>query len=121
MTSKSAVFKNNIDISGNLDVSGNLSLSETLKLGDSATLNIHGLDIPSLPIDLCGQIITVNSSGNGLEWIKSDAVGGSSEDTDGPSNFYENATIDATSTNLDNTKSGFYKSLLTTLDISINE
>lgn len=46
MTSKSAVFKNNIDISGNLDVSGNLSLSETLKLGDSATLNIHGLDIP---------------------------------------------------------------------------
>lgn len=120
MTPKSAVFKNNIDISGNLDVSGNLSLSETLKLGDSATLNIHGLDIPSLPTDLCGQIIAVNSSGTGLEWIKSDAVGGSSEDTDGPSGFYENATIDTTS-NPDNTKSGFYKSLLTTLDISINE
>jgi hypothetical protein len=91
-----------------------------LKLGDSATLNIHGLDIPSLPTDLCGQIIAVNSSGTGLEWIKSDAVGGSSEDTDGPSGFYENATIDTTSSP-DNTKSGFYKSLLTTLDISINE
>ena len=118
MTSKSAVFKNNIDISGNLDVSGNLSLSETLKLGDSATLNVHGLDIPSLPTDLCGQILSVNSSGCGLEWIKSDAVGGSSKDT--RSGFYEKATIDTTSSP-DNTKSGFYKSLLTTLDISINE
>lgn len=120
MTSKSAVFKNNIDISGNLDVSGNLSLSETLKLGDSATLNIHGLDIPSLPTDLCGQILAVNNSATGLEWIKSDAVGGTTTTGATVSDFYENATIDTTSSP-DNTKSGFYKSLLTTLDISINE
>lgn len=119
MSSKSAVFKNDIDISGTLDVSGNLSLSGTLELDDSATINIHGLDIPSLPTDLCGQILAVNSSGTGLEWIKSDAVGGTTTNTN-ISNFYENATTD-TSTTPDNTKSGFYKSLLTTLDISINE
>ena len=79
-SSKSAVFKNNIDISGTLDVSGNLSLSGTLELDDSATINIHSLDIPSLPTDLCGQILAVTSSGTGLEWIKSDAVGGSNND-----------------------------------------
>lgn len=119
MSSKSAVFKNNIDISGTLDVSGNLSVSETLELGDSATINIHSLDIPSLPTDLCGQILAVTSSGTGLEWIKSDSVGGTTTNAT-VSNFYENVTTD-TSTDADNTKSGFYKSLLTTLDISINE
>ena len=116
MSSKSAVFKNNIDISGTLDVSGNLSLSGTLELDDSAIINIHGLDIPSLPTDLCGQILAVNSSGTGLEWIKSDAVGGSSGDAN-VSNFYENVTTDTTS-NPDNSESGFYRSLLTTLNIS---
>lgn len=119
MSSKSAVFKNDIDISGTLDVSGNLSLSETLKLSDSATLNIHGLDIPSLPTDLCGQILAVNSSGTGLEWIKSDSVGGTTTTGATVSDFYENATTD-TKSSKDNDKSGFYKSLLTTLDISIN-
>jgi hypothetical protein len=114
--SKSAVFKNGIDISGALDVSGNMTILGILDV--SATLNLHGVDIPSLPIDLCGQLLAVDNSGIGLEWIKSDAVGGSSEDTSG---FYENATINTTTSTLNNAKSGFYKSLLTTLGISINE
>lgn len=119
MSSKSAVFKNNIDISGTLDVSGNLSLSETLELGDSATINIYGLDIPSLPTDLCGQILAVNSSATGLEWIKSDAVGGSTGDAN-VSDFYENActTVSTSTSNGGSGTSGFYSSLLTTLGIS---
>ena len=118
MSSKSAVFKNNIDISGNLDVSGNLSVSETLELGNSASINIHTLDIPSLPTDLCGQILATNSSGTGLEWIKSDAVGGSTNDAN-TSNFYENAstTVSESNSNGGSGTSGFYSSLLTTLNI----
>jgi len=117
MSSKSAVFKNNIDISGTLDVSGNLSLSGALELATSATINIHGLDISSLPTDLCGQVLAVNNSSTALEWTKSNAVGGTTTNVSG---FYENATTD-TASNPDNTESGFYKSLLTTLDISINQ
>ena len=117
--SKSAVFKNKIDISGNLDISGELTISEKLELSDSSTLNIHNLDIPSLPTDLCGQILAVNSSGNDLEWIKSDAVGGTSSDTN-VSNFYENActNVSTSTSNSGSGTSGFYTSLLTTLGIS---
>tara|TARA_B100001094_G_scaffold18467_2_gene15904 strand:+ start:14059 stop:14397 length:339 start_codon:yes stop_codon:yes gene_type:complete len=111
--SKSALFKNKIDISGNLDISGDLTLSGTLELDASATINIHGLDIPSLPTDLCGQVLAVNSSGDSLEWIKSDAVGGTTSD----SNFYENATTDATTSGGSGTTE-FYSSLLSTLSSS---
>lgn len=117
--SKSAIFKNKIDISGNLDISGDLTLSDKVELSDSSTLKLHGFDIPSLPTDLCGQVLAVNSSGTVLEWTKSDAVGGSTGNTGLSSDFYTTATID-TSSYPDNSVSGFYKSLLTTLDVSIN-
>lgn len=115
MSSKSAIFKNKIDISGNLDISGDLTISDKVELSDSSTLNIHDLDIPTLPTDLCGQVLAVNSAGDDLEWIKSDSVGGSTSGAN-VSNFYENATIDTTST-INNSKNGFYKSLLSTLNI----
>lgn len=118
MSSKSAVFKNDVDISGTLDVSGNLSLSGTLELSNSATINIHNLDIPSLPTDLCGQVLAVNSTGDDLEWIQGDAVGGTISDAIA-SNFYDKATIDTSSTP-NNSETGFYKSLLTTLEIPIS-
>jgi hypothetical protein len=109
--SKSAVFKNGIDISGALDVSGNMTLLGILDV--SATLNLHGVDIPSLPIDLCGQLLAVDNNGIGLEWIKSDAVGGSAT----ISTFYETACTDVTTSR---TKGGsgtsnFYTDLLVIL------
>ena len=114
--SKSAIFKNNIDISGNLDISGNMTLLGSLNVGDSATFKIHSQDFPSLPTDLCGQILVVNNSGDGLEWIKSDSIGGNSSD----SRFHENASIDdAASGNQTGTGTGeFYNSLLTNLGIN---
>lgn len=118
MSSKSAIFKNKIDVSGNLDISGDLTVSNKIKLNNSSTLNLHSLDIPSLPTDLCGQVLAVNSTGDDLEWIKSDSVGGSTSDAN-VSNFYENATIDTSST-INNSENGFYKSLLSTLNIPPN-
>jgi hypothetical protein len=119
--SKSALFNNNIDISGNLNVSGNLFLSDTLVLDASATINMHGLDIPPLPTDLCGQILIVDNSGTGLEWKKSDAVGESGTNNDANvSGFYEKACTDVSTSSSYNKNDGtseFYSSLLTRLDI----
>ena len=98
-----------------------LTISENIKLNDSSTLNIHGLNIPSLPTDLCGQTLAVNSSGDDLEWIKSDSVGGTSDSGSGSSSgFYENACTDITtsSDNGGSGTSGFYTSLLSTLGIT---
>ena len=117
--SNSAIFKNKIDISGNLDISGDLTLSDKLELSDSSTLNVHGLDIPSLPTDLCGQVLAVNSTDDDLEWIKSDAVGGTTSDADIPSKFYENATTDVTTSVTGGSgDDNFYSSLLSTLSIN---
>lgn len=122
MSSKSAIFKNKIDISGNLDISGDLTVSDKLQLSDSSTLNTHGLNIPTLPTDLCGQVLAVNSTGDGLEWIKSDSVGGTTGDTSA-SDFYKRATTDVT-TSTNNGGSGtseFYTSLLDKLGISTTQ
>ena len=121
MSSKSAIFKNKIDISGNLDISGDLTVSDKLEISDSSSsiLNIYGLDILPIPTDLCGQVLSVNSTGDGLEWIKSDSVGGTTGDTSA-SDFYKRATTDVTTStnNGGSGTSGFYTSLLGTLGIS---
>jgi UDP-N-acetylglucosamine enolpyruvyl transferase len=57
-----------------------MTLSVNLNVGDSTTLKIHSQDFPSLPTDLSRQILVVNNSGDGLEWIKSDSIGGDSGD-----------------------------------------
>jgi len=120
--SKSAIFDNYIDISGTLSISGDVHVSDKIVTSDSnsTVLNIHGLDIPPIPTDPCGEALTVNSSGDGLEWVSNDAIGGTTSNAN-VSNFYENACTDVTTSESlakDGGDNIFYSSLLSTLGIN---
>jgi len=110
--STSAIFANNVDVSGQVDVSGNTSVEQNALIDGS--FNLHGLEIPK-PVSGTTGVLTMNSdNSNILEWIAPTNTGGSGT----TSNFYENISTDAaTSSGLSTSTSGLYSRLYSTLGV----
>lgn len=123
MSSPSAVFINNVDVSGSVDISGSVDVSEKIVLNDSGNLKIHNFEISNIPSSTINHALSVNTTNNTLEWIDSSTILSSDSNsirlsTDLSSNFYERATTSVTTNNRTTASPDFYDSLLTTLGIN---